>query len=145
MLKAVLCDLDGTLLDSNELHAAAWQRTFENFGYHVTFDEVLHQIGKGGDQLIPVFVPEKDRERMQKPIEEFRKNLFHAEYFDKITAFPDARELLLRMRERGLRIAIASSASKQGGPGKAGRDSGHKRPCGERSVQRRCADIEAGA
>ena len=79
----------------------------------MTFDEVLHQIGKGGDQLIPVFVPEKDRERMQKPIEEFRKNLFHAEYFDKITAFPDARELLLKMKERGLRIAIASSASKE--------------------------------
>ncbi len=113
MLKAVLCDLDGTLLDSNELHAAAWQRTFENFGYHVTFDEVLHQIGKGGDQLIPVFVPENDRERMQKAIEEFRKNLFHAEYFDKIRPFPDARELLLKMKDRGLRIAIASSASKE--------------------------------
>jgi beta-phosphoglucomutase-like phosphatase (HAD superfamily) len=54
-----LCDLDGTLVDSNALHAEAWQRTFEHFGYKVTFDAALHQIGKGGDQLIPVFVPEK--------------------------------------------------------------------------------------
>jgi HAD superfamily hydrolase (TIGR01509 family) len=113
MLKAVLCDLDGTLLDSNGLHAEAWQRTFEHFDYKVTFDEALHQIGKGGDQLVPVFVPEKDRERLQKPIEEYRKELFHAEYFDKVRAFPDARQLLQKMKERGLRIAIASSASKE--------------------------------
>lgn len=113
MLKAVLCDLDGTLLDSNALHAEAWEKTFEHFGFKVTFDEALHQIGKGGDQLIPVFVPESDRERLQKPIEEYRKNLFHSEYFDKVKAFPDSRELLQKMKQRGLRIAIASSASRE--------------------------------
>ena len=113
MVKAVLCDLDGTLLDSNGLHAEAWQRTFEHFGYKVTFDEALHQIGKGGDQLIPVFVPEKDRERLQKPIEEYRKKLFHTEYFDRVRPFPDARQLLQKMKERDLRIAIASSAIKE--------------------------------
>ena len=113
MLKAVLCDLDGTLLDSNALHAEAWQRTFQHFGYQVTFDEVLHQIGKGGDHLVPVFVPGKDRQRLQKPIEEYRKNLFHSEYFDKVKPFPAARELLRKMKEYGLRIAIASSASEE--------------------------------
>jgi len=113
MIRAVLCDLDGTLLDSNALHAEAWQRTLNHFGYTVSSDEALHQIGKGGDQLIPVFVPESDRHLLQKPIEDFRKALFHSQYFDKVKPFPDARELLQKMKEAGLRIAIASSASRE--------------------------------
>jgi HAD superfamily hydrolase (TIGR01509 family) len=113
VIQAVLCDLDGTLVDSNALHAEAWRRTFEHFGYKVTFDEALHQIGKGGDQLIPVFVPEEDRARMTDQIEKYRKDLFHSEYFDKIKAFPGSRELLQKMKAAGLRIAVASSASKK--------------------------------
>ncbi len=110
--KAALCDLDGTLLDSNALHAEAWQKAFEHFGIETDFDEVLHQIGKGGDHLIPVFVPEPERERLTKPLEEYRKNLFEAEYLPRVKAFPGARELLLKMKSAGIRIAIASSANK---------------------------------
>jgi HAD superfamily hydrolase (TIGR01509 family) len=113
MVKAVLCDLDGTLLDSNEVHAAAWRLAFAAFGIQVTLDELIHQIGKGGDQLIPVFVPKKDLERFQQPIEEYRKKVFHEQYFDKIKAFPDACGLLQKMKDHGLRIAIASSASEE--------------------------------
>jgi len=113
MISGVLCDMDGTLVDSNALHAEAWHRTFQRFGFSVSFQQALRQIGKGGDQLIPVFVPEPDLERLRKPIEEYRKNLFETEYFPRVTAFPSARQLLLRMKASGLRIAIASSASKE--------------------------------
>ena len=50
---------------------------------------------------------------MQKPIEEFRKELFHSHFFDKVKPFPGARELLQKMKDRGLRIAIASSSSQE--------------------------------
>ncbi len=110
--QAVLCDLDGTLLESNALHAEAWQRAFEHFGIATDFDQVLHQIGKGGDHLIPVFVPEHERERLTKPLEEYRKKLFETEYLSRVRAFPGARDLLVKMRDSGIRIAIASSANK---------------------------------
>jgi HAD superfamily hydrolase (TIGR01509 family) len=113
MKMAVLCDMDGTLVDSNALHAEAWQRTFQHFGFAVSFHQALRQIGKGGDQVIPVFVPGPDLEKLSKQIEDYRKNLFEAEYFSRITPFPHCRELLLKMKASGLRIAIASSASKQ--------------------------------
>ena len=112
-VKAVLCDLDGTLLDSNAQHAEAWQRAFAHFGIETTFNEVVHQIGKGGDNLIPVFVPEGDRERLQKPLEKFRTDLFRKEYLPNLKPFPGARELLLKMNQAGIRIAIASSSNKQ--------------------------------
>jgi len=85
--QAVLCDLDGMLLDSNTQHAQAWQRAFEHFGISTTIKQVLQQIGKGGDNLIPVFVPEPDRARLQKPLEECRKELFRRVYLSHMKAF----------------------------------------------------------
>jgi beta-phosphoglucomutase-like phosphatase (HAD superfamily) len=54
--KAAIFDLDGTLLDSVDLHAIAWQESLLKFGHDVSFDQVRSQIGKGGDKLIPVFL-----------------------------------------------------------------------------------------
>ncbi len=113
MLRAVLCDIDGTLVDSNGLHAEAWVRTFAHFGYTFTQDEILHQIGKGGDQLIPHFVPGDRLPELEEPIKKFRKILFHDQYFNRIKAFPGARDVLLKMRQAGLRIALATSADKE--------------------------------
>lgn len=111
--EAVLCDVDGTLLDSNALHAEAWQKTFEHFGIQTDFDEVLHQIGKGGDHLLPVFVPEGDRERLGKQMQEYRKELFRREYLQRVKPFPGARDLLVKMKDSGIRVAIASSSNKE--------------------------------
>ena len=112
MLKAVLCDLDGTLLDSNHFHAEAWQRTFAEFGFDVGFNDAVKQIGKGGDYVIPHFVPENRVEELEEPLKDFRKKLFHREYMDRIVPFSDARRLLERMRQQGLRVAVASSSDK---------------------------------
>ena len=59
MTEAVIFDIDGTLLDSVDLHAQAWQEAFAHFGRQIAFDEIRSQIGKGGDQLLPVFLDEK--------------------------------------------------------------------------------------
>jgi beta-phosphoglucomutase-like phosphatase (HAD superfamily) len=52
MVKAVLCDIDGTLVDSNWLHAEAWQRAFAEMGIELDRETARRQIGKGGDELI---------------------------------------------------------------------------------------------
>jgi len=56
MPKAVIFDVDGTLIDSVDLHAKAWQDAFGEYGRDVPFDDIRGQIGKGGDQLLPVFL-----------------------------------------------------------------------------------------
>ena len=55
MLEAAIFEIDGTLVDSVDLHASAWQEAFIKFGHNVSFEQARRQIGKGGDQLIPVF------------------------------------------------------------------------------------------
>jgi len=50
MLQAAIFDLDGTLLDSVDLHAIAWQEALLKFGHDVSFEQARSQIGKGGRQ-----------------------------------------------------------------------------------------------
>ena len=74
--KAAIFDLDGTLLDSVDLHAIAWQEALVKFGHNVSFEQVRSQIGKGGDKLIPVFLSSKDQRDHGTELEEWRGNRF---------------------------------------------------------------------
>jgi HAD superfamily hydrolase (TIGR01509 family) len=110
MTEVLLSDIDGTLVDSNALHAEAWRRTFEHFGIQIGLDEAWRQIGKGGDQLIPVFVSEINRNRLQPQLEAFRKQIFRRDYMPRIVSFAKSRELVVRVKECGIKIALATSS-----------------------------------
>jgi HAD superfamily hydrolase (TIGR01549 family) len=113
MIKAVIFDIDGTLVDSVDLHARAWQETFKHFGKEIPYEEVRHQIGKGGDQLMPVFFSKDELEKFGEEMEEYRGQLYKREYLPKVRAFPGVRELFLKIKEDGLRLALASSAKEE--------------------------------
>ena len=61
MVSAVIFDVDGTLVDSVDEHAEAWRRAFLEYGQDVPFAHVRSQIGKGADQLIPVFFNDEEK------------------------------------------------------------------------------------
>ena len=113
MLKAVIFDIDGTLIDSVDLHARAWQEAFKKFGREIEYEKVRQQIGKGGDQLMPVFFSKEELERFGEEMEKYRGDLYKREYMPKVRAFPAVRELFERVRGEGLRIALASSAKEE--------------------------------
>ncbi len=110
MVEAVIFDIDGTLVDSVDLHAEAWQLALRQFGYDFPFDRVRSQIGKGGDQLLPALLPADVVDRQGKEIEDYRSVLFKREFLPRVRAFPAVRELFERLRADGKRIALASSA-----------------------------------
>jgi len=110
MIGAVLFDVDGTLIDSNDLHAAAWVDTFSHFGVEVSFEDAHSQIGKGGDNLIPALVPPELAEGKQEEMEEFRSELFQRDYLPRVVPFPGVRELFERLTADGKKIVLASSA-----------------------------------
>lgn len=113
MIEALLCDIDGTLVQSNWLHAEAWQVAFGAMGIHLELEDLRRQIGKGGDELIPVYVPWWKREHVAEPLKAFRKLVFQQDFLSKVKPLPMAREFVLRLKEAGVRPALASSADKE--------------------------------
>lgn len=110
MIEAILFDVDGTLVDSNDLHTAAWQESFRHFGIVVPYDAIRGQIGKGGDNLIPSLLPPDIVERLQGEIEDFRSELFQRDYLHKTRPFAGAPDLLQRLHGEGVKLVLASSA-----------------------------------
>jgi len=110
MVKAVLFDIDGTLVDSVDLHARAWQEAFAKFGHDIPYEKIRSQIGKGGDQLLPKFLSPEEQKEHGKQLEEHRGELFKAKYMSQVKPLPRVRELLERVKKDGKQLALASSA-----------------------------------
>lgn len=113
MIQAVIFDLDGTLIDSNEAHVLAWDRTFRHFGKNFPIDQLRKHIGKGVDQYLPEFLSPEEVGTIGKQIDEYRSNLFKKEYLPHLRPFPGVRDLFERIRRDGKRIALATSGKRQ--------------------------------
>lgn len=106
MIKAAIFDVDGTLVDSVDLHARAWQDTFREFGKNVPFHEIRMQIGKGGDQLMPVFLSKAELENCEDQISKRRKEIFKQKYLADVHGFPRVRDLFQRVLVMGRRLRL---------------------------------------
>jgi HAD superfamily hydrolase (TIGR01509 family) len=110
--RAVIFDIDGTLLDSVDLHAKAWVDAFSDFGHRVAFDDVRRQIGKGGDQLLPEFLSAEEIAARGEALEAHRGDILKERYVPLMKPFAGVRALLERVRNDGAQVALASSAKK---------------------------------
>jgi phosphoglycolate phosphatase-like HAD superfamily hydrolase len=110
MTQAAIFDIDGTLVDSVDPHASAWQEAFATFGHDVTFEEARSQIGKGGDQPVPVFLSAEQQEDHGDALEKWRGERFKSKYLPMVRPFAAVPQLLQRVRDAGLKVAVASSA-----------------------------------
>lgn len=110
MISAVIFDIDGTLVDSVDLHAQAWKETFKHFGKDIPYQMVRRQIGKRGDQLMPVFFSREELEEFGEEMENFRGELFKREFLPRVRPFPSVRELFQRVKDDEKKIGLASSA-----------------------------------
>jgi HAD superfamily hydrolase (TIGR01549 family) len=109
MIRGAIFDLDGTLVDSNELHVLAWHDTFRHFGKDIPLQRLREQIGKGGDQYLPVFLNERELREFGEEADKYRGAVFKKNYLAHVKPFPKVRELFERLRADGKKIALASS------------------------------------
>lgn len=109
---AAIFDIDGTLIDSVDQHARAWQEAFHDFGHDIDYAAIRRQIGKGGDQLMPVFLSPDEMRDKAEPLEKHRSAIFKQKYLPQVTAFPEVRDLFEALRADGKRLVLASSARK---------------------------------
>ena len=109
MIEAAIFDIDGTLIDSVDAHAQAWVEGLKRHGFAVDYETVRRQIGKGSDQLLPVFLSPGDLEAFGPVIEATQGEIFKERYQAVIQPFRGVRELFERLRGDGVTCVLASS------------------------------------
>ncbi len=109
-VSTVLFDVDGTLVDSNDLHAEAWAKALNHSGEAFSVKTLRPWIGKGGDKILTELVGIDDEGAKGKRISEHRSKLFKADYAPLVRAFPRAKDLLLHLRQKKFQLVIATSA-----------------------------------
>lgn len=110
---AVILDVDGTLIDSNDAHARAWVEAFGEHGITVAFDHVRRSVGMGGDKLMPEVSGIEESSELGEKIAARRGEIFTAQYLPRLQPFPKVRELVERLAAGGLTLAVASSAKEE--------------------------------
>ena len=110
MLKGVIFDIDGTLVDSNDAHAQSWVDTFAEAGYEVPFDAVRPLIGMGADKLLPQTIGIRHDSEEGKKLTKRRSEIFRERYLPRLRPLDGSRELVMRIKSDGLKPIVATSA-----------------------------------
>lgn len=113
MLKAILLDLDGTLIDSNDAHAAAWVEALREFGIAVAFQQARELIGMGSDHLLPELTGLSADSPRGKNIADRRGEIFRNKFLKNLKPFPKAKEFVQKLLEAEYKVVVATSASEK--------------------------------
>jgi HAD superfamily hydrolase (TIGR01509 family) len=110
---AVLLDIDGTLVDSNWAHAAAWSDAFAAHGRHHPPGQIRPLIGKGGDKLLRELASLDDQSGEGKMISEERAEIFRTRYLPTLKPTPGAERFVKWLIESRLTVVVATSAKQE--------------------------------
>jgi beta-phosphoglucomutase len=113
MIRAVLWDLDGTLVDSEEYHWIAWRDSMAAEGVTLTHEQFLKTFGLRNDAIVPQWVPGATTERIEQ-IAHAKERLYRRLVLEGgLAPLPGAAEWTQRLAADGWRQAIASSAPRE--------------------------------
>jgi HAD superfamily hydrolase (TIGR01509 family) len=113
MYRAVIFDVDGTLVDSNDAHAEAWVRALADHGRRVEFSRVRPLIGMGGDKLLAEVADLDVDSAAGRAIDARRRQFFLRELVPQLRPTRGARELLEWLRDQRLTLTVATSAQRE--------------------------------
>lgn len=111
-LKAVLLDVDGTLIDSNGAHAESWTEALNQHGVAVDLGRIRPLIGMGGDKLLPAVAGVEETSTRGKAITRTKKELFNR-FLPALQPTRGARAFVEYLRSRQIDVVIATSADER--------------------------------
>ena len=111
MARAVLWDLDGTLVDSAEFHWLSWRDTMAAEGVGLTYQQFLDSFGQKNDRILPGWLgPGADTDRIRRVGDAKEAEYRRLASVHGLTALPGASSWVRRLHSQGWQQAIASSA-----------------------------------
>lgn len=111
LIRAVLWDLDGTLVDSEEYHWRAWKEILDREGVHITHQDFLNSFGRRNDAILRNWLGEDaGRERMERIADAKEERYRELVRLEGLSPLPGAAEWVERLHAEGWSQAVASSA-----------------------------------
>jgi HAD superfamily hydrolase (TIGR01493 family) len=110
MMRGVLFDVDGTLVDTNYLHAVSWGEALRQNGHIVATKRVHRAIGMATTELLDHLLGVA-RDKDQDDVIAAARLTLYRQHWGRLTRLPGAAELLRGCAHNGLRVVLASSAS----------------------------------
>ncbi len=112
MALTAILDIDGTLVDTNYHHAVAWYRAFREHDLVLPLWDIHRHIGMGGDHLVGALAGE-DFERDHGDDARDAEKKRYSELIDEVQLLPGARDLVVRLKDDGHAVVLASSAKEE--------------------------------
>jgi HAD superfamily hydrolase (TIGR01509 family) len=109
-VKAVLLDVDGTLLNSNDQQARSWVKALRESDFDVEYDAVRSRIGKGGDKMTLELCGLQPDDPLAKSLAKRVSEIFKADFMEDVRPTKGARALLERLKANGHQLVVATSA-----------------------------------
>lgn len=112
MLRGILFDMDGTLIDSEPVHFRAYQTALASMGFWVRYEDFSSLLGATRpvirSRIHKMFgdFPISDEE-FERIVQKKKDEINRAEGYPIVTG---VREMLKRMQQAGYRLAVASSS-----------------------------------
>jgi beta-phosphoglucomutase family hydrolase len=112
LCKAVIFDMDGTLINSTKADFLAWQKLFSFYGKSLTYEEYIPLLGIKSAQVVKEFLPVKNDEEIQMALTQ--KLVFFHEYVAEngIYPVPYADVFLKQIKQLDIPVALATSSRK---------------------------------
>src|SRR5699024_1585849 len=108
-IRTILFDLDGTLIDTNELIIASFEHTLKKYNYHFTRDEIKAFNGPPLWSTFESLDKEKAEEMVETYIEHNHK--IHDKY---ARLYPNVLEVIAALQEKGINIGIVTAKMRDG-------------------------------
>lgn len=108
---AVLFDMDGVLVDSMHHHAESWISVFQEYGVHLTKNEIFRREGMSGlESIVDIFREKKMPVPSQEELKKLQLKKLRLFEEREIALYPFAEDMLVWCRERGIAMGLVTGS-----------------------------------